>query len=508
MLSLAVVGSPASQHERSVRESAPLRPQKLILAGLGPHGRSTYFPLIEKCSREYGLTVPLVIEIEDQRQVVEAYLSDRDYTPERLIFLDPSQRSATTLAPSLRTTLDALVDSAQADGIVIATEAKAHKAYAEWALTRGLDILMDKPITSPQNSSTDPEAARDILRDYDDLLRLHENSRSNFVIQCQRRSHEGFLFVYSQIRDVLEEYGVPISYIDIYHADGAWYTTSEFCEREGHPYQYGYGKWMHSGYHFINLFEWFASLNDSLERHRADRLEFAVQATRPADAIHQLPTSNAARLNEPLPGVAREAEIARRMTGFGETDAFLFGQLKKEHLVTTSFSVRILSTSFSRRSWDRLPADTFRSNGMVKHESVTVQLSHLMNVQIHHYQSYDRTEIEPLHTGIGHYDHFDVLLFRNRGLIGGESFEQVRFGPLVEGAHAPTLQDKAREALFLDFLDRRASVSDFSTHRRTNAILAAVYESLAEAGADQAVGTGSLGWPIKSGSAADGSDVR
>jgi hypothetical protein len=31
---------------------------------------------------------------------------------------------------------------------------------------------------------------------------------------------------------------------------------SEYTSREGHPYRYGYGKLVHSGYHFVDLFAW------------------------------------------------------------------------------------------------------------------------------------------------------------------------------------------------------------------------------------------------------------
>ena len=45
---------------------------------------------------------------------------------------------------------------------------------------------------------------------------------------------------------------VPLSYADIYHADGMWVMPHEW-ERDNHAYKYGAGKLLHSGYHFVDL---------------------------------------------------------------------------------------------------------------------------------------------------------------------------------------------------------------------------------------------------------------
>lgn len=54
---------------------------------------------------------------------------------------------------------------------------------------------------------------------------------------------------------------MPINKISISHSDGNWNMPSEVIFRENHPYKYGYGKMMHSGYHFIDLLSWFMEIN-------------------------------------------------------------------------------------------------------------------------------------------------------------------------------------------------------------------------------------------------------
>ncbi|NIU01516.1 MAG: Gfo/Idh/MocA family oxidoreductase, partial [Nitrosopumilaceae archaeon] len=62
----------------------------------------------------------------------------------------------------------------EVSGIIIATEPKAHKIYAIWALEHNVDILMDKPLTSPMGSCTDMDAANRIYADYLELENLLE----------------------------------------------------------------------------------------------------------------------------------------------------------------------------------------------------------------------------------------------------------------------------------------------------------------------------------------------
>ena len=81
------------------------------------------------------------------------------------------------------------------------------------------------------------------------------------MVQCQRRYHDGYLFIVDYLRKFIKDFGIPLTYIDILHGDGCWVLPNEFFERENHPYKYGYGKLMHSGYHFVDLLAWLLKLN-------------------------------------------------------------------------------------------------------------------------------------------------------------------------------------------------------------------------------------------------------
>jgi hypothetical protein len=69
-------------------------------------------------------------------------------------------------------------------------------------------------------------------------------------MSCERRMHQGFIFVKNYLSDLINRYRVPISYINIQFGGGVWLMPDEF-NRKNHPYKYGYGTIFHSGYHYL-----------------------------------------------------------------------------------------------------------------------------------------------------------------------------------------------------------------------------------------------------------------
>ena len=65
-------------------------------------------------------------------------------------------------------------------------------------------------------------------------------SSANVAVTVQRRAHPGYKFIHAYLRQFVEEWQVPISFIDIYHADGMWCMPGELATRRYHPYRHGY----------------------------------------------------------------------------------------------------------------------------------------------------------------------------------------------------------------------------------------------------------------------------
>ena len=172
-----------------------------IFVGLGPHAKRIYYPFLEKHKAFYGLQIKLLLELENQSANVAEFLKDRKLQPEKIVYLANNQtnRMGEVLDETAQKEMDALIHTGKIDGIIISTEPKAHKIYAEWALKNNVAILMDKPITTPLYPSTDISSARKIYEDYLDLENLLKKSTAKFYITCQRRNHEGYTFIHEYL---------------------------------------------------------------------------------------------------------------------------------------------------------------------------------------------------------------------------------------------------------------------------------------------------------------------
>lgn len=88
--------------------------------------------------------------------------------------------------------------------------------------------------------------------------------------------------------------------------------AGEMCTRDYHPYKYGYGKLMFSGYHFVDLLMWLLSINDE-ERTHPPPSRFSVQCGRfgPRDALAQ---TDGDRLEVAIPNTRNANPDAPRRT--------------------------------------------------------------------------------------------------------------------------------------------------------------------------------------------------
>jgi hypothetical protein len=283
----------------------------------------------------------------------------------------------------------------------------------------------------------------------------------------------------------VNQFEIPVSFIDIYHADGMWAMPPELFQRENHPYKYGYGKLMHSGYHFVDLFAWMAEVNLLLEQKKPNLVDMYVKRFGGYDFLHQINDADYRRLFETdrFDGYfePNRLETAKML---GELDVFILCQLKRHDIVVTTASINLQQNSFCRRAWTDLPEDVYKGNGRVRHERLNIQVANLLNLQVHSYQAYEVGKQAANTTGAGHEDHFDIYIFRNSKIIGGKTLEKIRLGEEARDSHRddPSYlghNEAARERNFLDFLEGRTGVSYFASHCLTNRLLSKIYECIA-----------------------------
>ena len=205
---------------------------KIILIGCGPHARRVYLPALHRIS---NIKLELIIDLESQGS--EVHKAAKKFEQTELWLIQPF----TDIMPAeFSKRLSNFVREKEISGVIIATEPLVHKAYAEWALQNGLNILMDKPITTRVNAISDLSNAEGILDDYFILLekykKLQFEKETVFMINSHRRFHKGFQFVIDKIREVGEKTNCPITFVQANHSDGQWRLPNEIVSQVYHPY--------------------------------------------------------------------------------------------------------------------------------------------------------------------------------------------------------------------------------------------------------------------------------
>ncbi|EGQ9293875.1 hypothetical protein ACSI5G_003995 [Vibrio vulnificus] len=458
--------------DQSIAESV-----RVVLVGLGPHAKRIYMHYLAAL----GLQPALIIELESQKDCVEKYLDEKGLSADCLYISDSSKYQDTLSQLDAQRVFNEVARLGISHAI-IATEPKAHLAYIRFFLKSNLMVLCDKPITATKDLATSISSAQKLTRDYDEIKQSIVDAQvesHHCVIQCQRRWHKGYLYIKRLLQQEIAKHSVPITSIELYHCDGMWNMPNEFFLRENHPYKYGYGKLMHSGYHFIDLLCWLLDENNHLDKAKPDNAELYTATTNPYDYMGVVDND----MYKNLLGTEMYKDIIAnrdRCKPFGEIDFNAIVQFKKSDSVVTTATLNLIQNGFSRRSWARLPEDTYKGNGRVRHERINIQLGPLMNIQVHSYQSVEISERRDKF-GPGEVEHFDISVYRNTELIGGEPYQKIRLCDIVDndGSDFIGYNEMARKECIRAFLSNEPSIaSTIDEHELPNKLLSKCYESI------------------------------
>jgi hypothetical protein len=292
------------------------------------------------------------------------------------------------------------------------------------------------------------------------------------MVFCQRRKHKWFLFIKQYIEEVIAQYWIPITYIGYYHSDGMWNMPNEFVYRENHPYKYWYGKLLHSGYHFIDICGYLTNLNNN----HTKQINMYVSEINAKDTFAY---ANQYTFEKIFPNWTFHTNLdtyMNKIVNFGEVDCFINLQLLNQvWLVETTLQLDLLQTGFSRRAWQELPIDTYKGNGRLRHEYININLGHLVNIKVHSYKSFEKTNKAEstnfkYHYEVGASNHFEIQIFRNNQLIWWKSFEIIDLWKESEN-----LMENARDSLFRDFVFYWDNASSYYAHEINMQLLNNMY---------------------------------
>lgn len=374
----------------------------------------------------------------------------------------------------------------------------AHKPYAKWALTRGLNILMDKPISTRAKVGTSVKQAKALVNDYYELYDLYAELQKKkdtiFSVNVQRRHEIGYAKVFSLIREVAERFNAPVTSIQAMHSDGVWIFPDEIVDQVSHPYSLGYGKCSHSGYHIFDII-WQLYTSSGLTAKQADAGEVMTSFLNPRGLLKQFGQKDFASYFSDYDQAPRrsEEELWELFEEYGEIDAFSLIRLLKDEETICNISSNLIHNGFSRRAWAQPNSDLYKGNGRVKHQSYSVQQGPFQNVQIHQYQSEDKHD----NNDLGEYDlggnnHFDIYVFRNAAMFGKEERPLVKYS-LKDLDTDGTFDDSrlynesAKDRVIIEFIQfvagkipKTSLVSNIDTHVMPVKIMSAIYQSHAQ----------------------------
>lgn len=452
-------GSWASCLASSVRE--PRR--HIALAGVGPHAKNNLLPLF---AEDATIRLSAVIERrsreEDARAAVAGHAGHTRFT------WCPDEAAYNDLLPTeVSSSLDRLVRADRLDGLVVATHPRAHAAYLRWAASRGVDVLVDKPVTA--HPLVDEQSARDLELVYNDLRSLFEVSSATAAVMANRRAHPGYCFVKEYATAFAAEHGVPLTSVESSFGHGYWNMPNEFFTREDHSYRDGYGALLHGGYHAIDVACWLLDANGALGHGAAyDEVRVSTRHVNPADFFCQV--------NEHAYELAfGPTDIGRWMTpdaiaaaaAFGATDVWLLFQRRRSGRTITTGAIYVGESTVNMRAWLDLPTDTYRGNGRVSRERVTLQFAHLLAIEARYRRGFSGSL--DAEDGI-----FSVDIMRNSRLLGGNAVEQHVF----TARDAESLCAVGRREIFRRWIARVQTGSELGTHSNAISILSAAERSI------------------------------
>jgi predicted dehydrogenase len=472
--------------------------KNILLIGCGYHARRIYVPHLMTLQ---NIKLSAIVDLISQKKIIEDYLTEKSINDVELLYTDNTEISD-ELSKKEVSNLDVLIKKYNISAAIISTEPLAHFKYAKWALERGLNILMDKPITTECDVSTDIKKAEKIYKDYLFLKNLYLNQLKTkniaFILQAQRRHHDGFRKTRDLILEISKRTNCPVTSIQAFHSDGQWRFPKEIIEQSYHPYNQGYGKMSHSGYHSLDTAIWFAQSSILDREKKYNNYKVYSQVVRPVDFMLQIKPEDYVNL---FPSIPKEDLISsfelKKMINegiassvTGELDAHTLIALRHSDLTITNISSHAIHNGFSQRNWISAKGrDLYKGNGRVRHESYTIEQGPFQCIIVNSFQSHEifKSEINPISVG-GEY-HYDIHIFRNSTLFPDlKPYELITMNDIkaqVDLLYSRGHQEEARRNCLEEYISAiennippNEQTSNFLDHELSTQILSAIYKSI------------------------------
>lgn len=423
--------------------------RNIVLVGLGAHARAKYIPLLKK-AREAGAVGDIaLVELKSRQSDTEEFISRSAAPIGKQIYLSTPGASGFDLEGE-----KAVRELARpGDGVIVATEARAHRGYVSAAMRAGVDCLVDKPVIVPQSDAGELDAGG-YLSGINQVLADGLATGARCTVMAPRRYHGVYRLVAEYAEKIAVLVDCPLTFIGIEHHEGVWNTPDELEIRDDHPYKHGYGMLCHSGYHYVDVLQGLLDIN--VRRFSGADLSLSCHSTSAFDASTNV--SCGRLVGDPGPILFPVNRI------WGESDFVVSGATRDSDgtgLATFSFSM--IQNSVSVRNWRRLPTSTYNKNGRFASERIRINIGPFVAIeaQFQKVPTDERCSVEGLERRA------TVTVWRNSPLLGGAIRSTKDFGTTNTIRRNADL-GAARAALFSDWLARRPGRSSLSSHLGTS----------------------------------------
>ena len=466
---------------------------RILVIGLGNHACRIYLPSLSRLSQKRSLSI-YGVDVKAARERVERVLKTKGLSikPE---FIKGAVFDG-QLSSEDEEVLNKIVSQKEIDGVIIATPPEYHRVYALWAIKNGLHILMDKPITTRKDCSTDESQAKKLIADYDEIAeayqKLNSKKKTIFMINTQRRYEVGYRYIFKLLREVADRFSAPVTSIQAMHSDGVWIFPDEIVEQQCHNYFNGHGKCSHSGFHLFDIV-WQFYKAGQVQRKVADSAEVFTSFVKPRGLLKQFGQDDYRQLfGSEYDHRSRRSteELNELFKTYGENDAFSQIRLLKDGDNVCNISINLLHNSFSERSWVDPAKDLYKGNGRIKHQSYYIQQGPFQAIQVHNYQSKSKQDTNNISDyELGGNNHFDIYIFRNAKFFGKDE-KNLRVLSLKDLANQTRLEDSrlyhetAKDLVVEDYLkaiageiNQEEPKTNFLSYRVPVQIMSAIYAS-------------------------------
>lgn len=465
---------------------------RLLLIGFGPHARRIYYPLLERHADDPHLRLCASVDLLSEKDKIESYLIERRVQPVRYYY-EGDIPGSDEISCQVQDFLNKIIFCHKINGVIIASEPLTHLSLAKWALAEGLSVLMDKPISTYYGVSTSVKNACKIVRDFYLLSEIYRNKKLThpqlvFSLMAQRRYQTSFVLIKEKIRECFEKTNCPVTNVQSFHSDGQWRMPDEIVKQHYHPYNQGYGKCSHSGYHYFDLVPYILQAGLGNDKFY-DNIDVFASAVRPNDVLEQFTLKDYARLfgqqhfnkhnhysQQQFKNICRE---------YGEIDCCSHIAFKKADAIITSASLSLSHNGYSRRNWITASGrDLYKGNGRVGHESHIFQQGPFQSLHFHSYKSDETCDNPSVKSEVGFKEHVDIYIFRNEKILGGKHIERFNIQDLIK-KEEQGIKGKAKARAFYEFIagmrgeiTSEKMLSDLNDHEMGTLLMSAVYQSL------------------------------